>query len=65
MGDNFPLSVSVPAAVSMTGIGRTTLYQAIKTGALSVRKCGRRTIIETSALNAWLASLPSNERNAA
>lgn len=59
-----PLSVSVPDAVSMTGIGRTTIYSAIKTGALPIRKCGRRTIIETSALNAWLASLPS-QREAA
>ena len=58
MGDKFPLSVSVPDAVSMTGVGRTTLYNAIKSGALAVRKCGRRTIIETSALNSWLASLP-------
>ena len=58
MSDRFPLSVSVPDAVMMTGIGRTTLYAAIKTGALAARKCGRRTIIETSALNSWLASLP-------
>jgi len=43
----------------MTGIGRTTIYHAIKSGALPIRKCGRRTIIETSALNAWLASMPS------
>jgi excisionase family DNA binding protein len=59
MPDKLPLSVSVPDAVSMTGIGRTTIYHAIKSGALPIRKCGRRTIIETSALNAWLASMPS------
>ena len=64
MSDRFPLSVSIPDAVSMTGVGRTTLYAAIKSGALPVRKCGRRTIIETSALNAWLASLPSHREAA-
>lgn len=61
-----PLSVSIPDAVKMTGVGRSSLYAAIKTGALSVRKAGRRTVVPVDALKAWLASLPEGgKRDAA
>jgi excisionase family DNA binding protein len=38
--------------------GRTTIYAAIKSGALKARKIGRRTIILDEDLRGWLASLP-------
>ena len=54
------IALSIPDAVSITGIGRTSLYAAIKTGSLVARKCGKRTIILQSDLITWLNSLPAS-----
>ncbi len=62
MESTSPLAVSIPDAVKMTGVGRSSLYAAIKTGALSVRKAGRRTVVPVDALKAWLAGLPEGGR---
>jgi len=45
MGNVQPLSWSIPELVALSGIGRTTIYAAIKAGHLSVRKIGRRTVV--------------------
>lgn len=45
----------------ITTCGRTSIYQAIKDGALKARKCGRRTLILDADLRAWLAALPVRE----
>ena len=54
------IALSIPDAVLMTGIGRTSLYAAIKAGKLVARKCGKRTIILQSDLINWLNSLPAS-----
>jgi excisionase family DNA binding protein len=54
------IALSIPEAVSITGIGRTTLYAAIKAGKLVAQKCGKRTIILQSDLINWLNSLSSS-----
>ncbi len=41
--------------------GRTTIYAAIKSGALKARKIGRRTIILDQDFRGWLASLPMRQ----
>ena len=46
MTELLPLAVSISQAVSMTGMGRTWLYSAIKRRELATRKAGRRTLIE-------------------
>ena len=60
MNKNQAIALSIPDAVSMTCIGRTSLYAAIKAGSLVARKCGKRTIILQSDLITWLNSLPAS-----
>lgn len=40
-----PISVRVSVAVKLTGIGRSTLYELIKSGAIETVKVGRSTYI--------------------
>ena len=40
-----------------TGIGRSRAYEEIKLGRLIPRKCGRRTLITVSEMEAWLEQL--------
>jgi excisionase family DNA binding protein len=56
-----PLAHSVEEAATRANCGRTTVYAAIKSRALTARKIGRRTIILDEDLRGWLASLPVRE----
>ncbi|MHC2584185.1 helix-turn-helix domain-containing protein [Bradyrhizobium diazoefficiens] len=51
--------LSISEACAMAGIGRTKVYEAIATGSLKARKCGKRTLILRDDLRRFLASLPS------
>jgi excisionase family DNA binding protein len=55
---NNPIAVTIPDAVKASGISRTSIYEALKRGKLTARKCGRRTLISFADLQAYLASLP-------
>ena len=50
-----PLSVRVPQAATMLGIGRSKLYQCIAAGEIEVVKVGRATLIPVASLHAFLA----------
>jgi len=56
-----PLAHSIEDAARLTSCGRTAIYEAIKRGALTARKRGRRTLILDHDLRAWLAALPTRE----
>ncbi len=52
------LAHSIADVAKITGVGRSFLYEEIKTGRLVVKKAGRRSLIFDADLKAWLASLP-------
>ncbi|HIP78026.1 MAG TPA: DNA-binding protein [Kiloniellaceae bacterium] len=54
-----PLALSVREAAALAGVGRTILYEAVGSGALPSLKVGRRRLIRTESLEAWLESLES------
>lgn len=50
---------SIPEAAEVASIGRTKIYEAIKSGNLVARKHGKRTVILRDDLRAFLAALPA------
>ena len=50
----FPEAYTIPAALNAAGVGRTKLYEELKSGRLkSFRLCGRRLILREDLL-AWI-----------
>lgn len=54
-----PIAVTIPDAVKVSGMSRTSIYEALKRGDLTGRKAGRRTLIWFADLEAYLANLPT------
>jgi excisionase family DNA binding protein len=54
-----PLALGIMDAARAAGVGRSTIYENINSGALKARKAGRRTLIHREDLQAWLASFPA------
>ncbi|MFC5068899.1 helix-turn-helix domain-containing protein [Flaviflagellibacter deserti] len=54
-----PLAYHIDEAAKVSGIGRSKIYEAVGEGALKAVKCGRRTLIKTEDLEAFIASLPA------
>lgn len=51
------LSLSIEEACSATGLGRTKIYQLIKSGELKAHKIGKRTVILKDDLEEFLNNL--------
>lgn len=49
------LAVSTFEAAEISGVGRTTIYEAIQSGALKSVKIGKRRLIRIAALDEWLS----------
>jgi len=53
------IAYSIAEAVEATGVGRSKLYQEIRSGRLRIVKVGRRTLILLRSLEEWAAALPT------
>ena len=51
------LSVRIPEAAKMLGLGRSKLYQYIKAGKIDVVKAGRATLVPVSSIRDFLEQL--------
>ncbi len=54
-----PLALSIAEACKASGLGRTTIFAAIKAGQLRAIKAGGRTLIKLEDLRAFLDGLPA------
>jgi hypothetical protein len=57
------LANSIDDVRRRTGVGRTSIFEAIRNGDLQARKYGHRTVILDADLRAWLEGLPSINRS--
>jgi excisionase family DNA binding protein len=54
------IAYTISEACKASGLGRTSVYKLIKSGQLSCRKHGTRTLILESNLRAFLEGLPEH-----
>ena len=60
-----PITVRIPEAIRLTGIGRSKLYELITTGDVEIIKIGRCTLIPMASLHALVErakSCPNSPR---
>ena len=51
------LTVTIPQACELTGLGRSTIYRLFDSGKLQRLKAGTRTLIKVADLEAYIESL--------
>lgn len=51
-----PISVRVPDASRMTGLGRSTIYELIASGDIEAAKVGRATVIMVESIRKFLVA---------
>jgi excisionase family DNA binding protein len=61
---NSPLAYSIAEACAVARAGRTAIYEAIRDGALTARKRGRKTLILPEDLRRWVEGHPAVEPKA-
>lgn len=55
------LYCTITEAINLSGLSRTSIYDALKRGDLTARKAGRRTLIAFEELENYLSQLPQYE----
>lgn len=53
------IALTIPEAVQVSGISRSTLYEIFKTGKLNPRKQGTRTLVLADELKSFVENLPT------
>lgn len=59
------LAYNIPELTAASGVGRTKIYEEIKSGRLKATKAGGRTIILAEDARAWLAGKTARKTEAA
>ena len=59
-----PLSVDIPSACHLTGLGRSKLYDLLGKGDIASVKIGKRRLILVAELRTWLQRLANSQRGA-
>ena len=59
-----PLSVDIPGACQLTGLGRSKLYDLLGRGEIASVKVGKRRLILVAELRAWLQRLANAQQGA-
>jgi hypothetical protein len=54
-----PEYVGIPGAKTLSGLGRSTLFELAARGEVRAVKAGRRTLFEIASLRVWLAARPT------
>jgi excisionase family DNA binding protein len=60
-----PISVDIPEACRLTGVGRSKLYQLMDAGEIRSVKVGKRRLVPVASLREWLAKLETGTDQAA
>ena len=55
-----PVLLSISQTCEITGLGRTKLYEEIRTGRLRSVKVGARRLVPRVAIDEWISGLPSD-----
>lgn len=53
-----PLAYGIETAAGLAGVGRDTIFRAMRSGKLVAHKIGSRTLITRAALERWLTATP-------
>jgi hypothetical protein len=53
------LGLNPDESAAAAGVSRTRIFEAIRDGALTARKAGKATVIETDELRRWVRNLPT------
>lgn len=56
------LTVTIPQACKITGLGRSTIYRLFEEGKLQRLKAGARTLIKMDDLEAYIESLAASSK---
>ena len=59
-----PLSVDIPEACRLTGLGRSKLYELLGNREIASVKVGKRRLITVVSLRTWLHRLAEQQRDA-
>lgn len=58
---NSKFALRISEVVQSSGVGRTKIYEAIRSGGLRAVKNGRTTLILADDIDRWLKSLPEHK----